>query len=49
VVLLNTAGFHGRLILQLRGMDEQGLLPLPLGKLVFAADTAAVEKCVGTE
>lgn len=51
VVLLNTAGFHDGLVLQLRRMDEQGLLPLPLGEPVFVADTAAgalayVEKCV---
>jgi len=54
VVLLNTAGFHDGLILQLRRMDEQGLLPLPLGELVFVADTAGgalatVEKYVGTD
>ncbi|MFD8394947.1 LOG family protein [Streptomyces sp. NPDC059680] len=30
VVLLNTAGFHDGLILQLRRMDEQGLMPCPL-------------------
>jgi predicted Rossmann-fold nucleotide-binding protein len=54
VVLLNTAGFHDGLTLKLRPMDEQGLLPLPLGQLVFVADTAAgalayVEKYVGTD
>ncbi|MFI1076010.1 LOG family protein [Streptomyces puniciscabiei] len=54
VMLLNRAGFHDWLILQLRPMDEQGLLPLPLGQLVFDADRAAgalayVEKCVGTD
>jgi hypothetical protein len=54
VVLLNTAGFQDGLIPQLRRMDEQGFLPLPLGELVFVADTAAralanVQKYVGTD
>ncbi|MGW7529248.1 hypothetical protein [Streptomyces sp. NPDC054783] len=54
MVLLNTAGFHDGLILQLRRMDEQGFLPVPLGELVFVADTAAralahLEKYVGTD
>lgn len=54
VVLLNTAGFYDGLILQLRRMDEQGFLPLPLGELVFVAGTAAgvhayLEKSVGTD
>lgn len=53
-VLLNTAGSHDRLILQLRRMDEQGFLPLPLAELVFVADTAAgaltyLERSVGTD
>jgi predicted Rossmann-fold nucleotide-binding protein len=54
VVLLNTAGFYDGLIVQLRRMDEQGFLPLPLAELVFIADTAAgalayLEKSVGTD
>lgn len=53
VVLLNTAGSHDGLILQLRRMDEQGFLPLPLAELVFVADTAGalayLEKSVGTD
>jgi predicted Rossmann-fold nucleotide-binding protein len=54
VVLLNTAGFYDGLILQLRQMDDQGRLPLPLAELVFIADTAAnapayLENSVGTD
>jgi hypothetical protein len=54
VVLLNTAGFYDGLILQLRLLDEQGRLLLPLAELVFIADTAAgalayLEKVVGTD
>ncbi len=41
VVLLNTAGFYDGLILQLRRMEEQGFLPLPLADLVFVADDGA--------
>ncbi|MFE0629226.1 TIGR00730 family Rossman fold protein [Streptomyces sp. NPDC058864] len=41
VVLLNTAGFYDGLILQLRRMDEEGFLPLPLADLVSVADTGA--------
>ncbi|GIF95967.1 LOG family protein [Catellatospora citrea] len=41
VVLLNTAGFYDGLILQLRRMDEEGFLPVPLADLVFIADTGA--------
>jgi hypothetical protein len=39
VVLLNTAGFYDGLEQQLRRMDAEGFLPLPLADLVyFAAD-----------
>ena len=38
VVLLNTAGFYDGLALQLRRMDEEGFLPMPLAELVFFAD-----------
>jgi len=38
VVLLNTAGFYDGLITQLRRMDEDGFLPLPLDDLVCFAD-----------
>jgi hypothetical protein len=51
VVLLNTAGFYDGLKTQLRRMDEEGFLPLPLSELVFfAEDGEAVmdylRKCV---
>src|SRR6476659_8571041 len=38
VVLLNTAGFYEGLTLQLRRMEEQGFLPVPLAELVFVTD-----------
>lgn len=41
VVLLNTAGFYDGLILQLRRMEEEGFLPVPLSGLFFLADAAA--------
>lgn len=42
VVLLNSAGFYDGLELQLRRMDAEGFLPLPLSRLVyFAQDGAA--------
>ncbi|HEV7708674.1 MAG TPA: TIGR00730 family Rossman fold protein [Asanoa sp.] len=41
VVLLNTAGFYDGLILQLRRMDEEGFLPVPLDGLVHVADDGA--------
>ncbi|MFJ8555677.1 TIGR00730 family Rossman fold protein [Streptomyces sp. NPDC093676] len=41
VVLLNTAGFYDGLILQLRRMDEEGFLPVPLAELVLVADSGA--------
>jgi uncharacterized protein (TIGR00730 family) len=41
VVLLNSAGFYDGLELQLRRMDAEGFLPLPLSQLVrFASDGA---------
>jgi uncharacterized protein (TIGR00730 family) len=41
VVLLNTAGFYDGLISQLRRMEGEGFLPVPLSDLVFIADTGA--------
>lgn len=41
VVLLNTAGFYNGLTLQLRRMEEEGFLPVPLDRLFFPADAAA--------
>jgi len=41
VVLLNTAGFYDGLILQLRRMETDGFLPIPLAQLVFLADNGA--------
>ena len=38
VVLLNTAGFYDGLVLQLRRMDAEGFLPVPLAELVFLAE-----------
>lgn len=38
VVLLNTAGFYDGLIIQLKRMEEDGFLPVPLAELVFFAD-----------
>ncbi|MEU5709913.1 TIGR00730 family Rossman fold protein [Streptomyces flaveolus] len=40
VVLLNTAGFYDGLTLQLRRMEQEGFLPLPLAELFFPADSA---------
>ncbi|WP_433274955.1 TIGR00730 family Rossman fold protein [Pseudonocardia xinjiangensis] len=53
VVLLNTAGFYDGLILQLRRMDAEGFLPVPLADLVFFADEGTdalghLEASVGT-
>ena len=52
VVLLNTAGFYDGLALQLRRMEKEGFLPVPLADLVFLADEGAealahVEASVG--
>jgi uncharacterized protein (TIGR00730 family) len=41
VVLLNTVGFYDGLVLQLRRMEEEGFLPVPLAELVFLADDGA--------
>lgn len=41
VVLLNAAGFYDGLQQQLRRMDADGFLPLPLGDLVHFADDGA--------
>jgi uncharacterized protein (TIGR00730 family) len=41
VVLLNTAGFYDGLILQLRRMEEEGFLPMPVGDLIHVADEGA--------
>jgi uncharacterized protein (TIGR00730 family) len=38
VVLLNTAGFYDGLTKQLRRMDEDGFLPVPLSELLFLAN-----------
>lgn len=41
VVLLNTAGFYDGLREQLRRMEDEGFLPIPLSELVFVADEPA--------
>jgi uncharacterized protein (TIGR00730 family) len=41
VVLLNTAGFYDGLMIQLRRMDEDGFLPVPVAELVHFADEGA--------
>ena len=41
VVLLNTAGFYDGLTLQLRRMEDEGFLPVPLTELVFITDDDA--------
>ncbi len=41
VVLLNTAGFYDGLALQLRRMEEEGFLPVPLDGLVYFAEESA--------
>jgi len=41
VVLLNTAGFYDGLILQLRRMEDEGFLPVPVAELVHFADEGA--------
>ncbi|MEU2624977.1 TIGR00730 family Rossman fold protein [Streptomyces sp. NPDC007157] len=38
VVLLNSAGFYDGLILQLRRMEEEGFLPVPLADLIYITD-----------
>jgi uncharacterized protein (TIGR00730 family) len=41
VVLLNTAGFYDGLMLQLRRMEDDGFLPVPLTELVHPAADAS--------
>ncbi|HEY6576413.1 MAG TPA: LOG family protein, partial [Mycobacterium sp.] len=41
VVLLNTAGFYDGLIIQLRRMEDEGFLPVPVADLVYFADEGA--------
>jgi uncharacterized protein (TIGR00730 family) len=41
VVLLNTAGFYDGLMIQLRRMEDEGFLPVPLAELVHFADEGA--------
>ena len=41
VVLLNTAGFYDGLTIQLRRMEQEGFLPVPMTDLVFIADDGA--------
>jgi hypothetical protein len=41
VVLLNTAGFYDGLTVQLRRMEAEGFLPVPLDDLVFVTDDNA--------
>jgi uncharacterized protein (TIGR00730 family) len=41
MVLLNTAGFYDGLIIQLRRMDDEGFLPVPLETLVHVSDEGA--------
>jgi uncharacterized protein (TIGR00730 family) len=41
VILLNTAGFYDGLAIQLRRMEEEGFLPVPLAELVFFAQEGA--------
>jgi predicted Rossmann-fold nucleotide-binding protein len=49
VILLNTAGFYDGLILQLRRMDADGFLPVPLSELVVITDdvVAALNHAIG--
>ncbi len=41
VVLLNTAGFYDGLVQQLRRMEEEGFLPVPLAELLFVTEDEA--------
>jgi uncharacterized protein (TIGR00730 family) len=41
VLLLNTAGFYDGLIIQLRRMEDEGFLPVPVAELVHFADEGA--------
>lgn len=49
VILLNTASFYDGLILQLRRMDADGFLPVPLAELVVITDdvVAALNHAIG--
>lgn len=38
VVLLNTAGFYDGLVMQLRRMESDGFLPIPLDELIYITD-----------
>ncbi|MFG1807640.1 TIGR00730 family Rossman fold protein [Streptomyces sp. NPDC049040] len=51
VVLLNTAGFYDGFVLQLRRMEGDGFLPVPLSELLFVASEGAgalayLERCL---
>jgi len=41
IVLLNSAGFYDGLALQLRRMDSDGFLPIPLAELIYFAEDGA--------
>jgi uncharacterized protein (TIGR00730 family) len=41
MALLNTAGFYDGLILQLRRMEDEGFLPVPVAELVHFTDEGA--------
>ncbi|MGW0157861.1 LOG family protein [Mycobacterium sp. NPDC003323] len=41
VVLLNTAGFYDGLVMQLRRMESDGFLPVPLDELIHVTDDGA--------
>jgi uncharacterized protein (TIGR00730 family) len=41
VVLLNTEGFYDGLVLQLRRMEDEDFLPLPLSELMYVARNGA--------
>lgn len=41
VVLLNTAGFYDGLVMQLRRMEQDGFLPVPLDELIYVTDDPA--------
>jgi predicted Rossmann-fold nucleotide-binding protein len=41
IVVLNTAGFYDGLAQQLRRMDDEQFLPIPMTELVFFAEAPA--------
>ena len=41
MVLLNTAGFYDGLVMQLRRMESDGFLPIPLDELIYVTDDGA--------